>query len=392
MSVAVYSVPGLFGTGLYTAVPSRYGRSNSLYWISKTRLASYLLDGMVLSADGITPPSDVGTVLNAKGLYPAIEWQTLDNAISDGPHVSFDFPYDWRKDLRTAAASLANVLAIAALSDDYAVVCHSGGAVVTLLAWAALSTAARAKCRRVVWIDPCFGGSYDGIRGMAGGYWSMYGFGALTAALAAVLNEVDNPLAVPPSQEQRLLRAVASWPGLYQLFPNPGGMWVGLDPNLQAVYDVNRWSGNNNFVTQDGLNGAAAVQASVILAMNATLPPSVIVRSDDALTQFRLNEPKGSLFLPDIYDTDTDGDGVVPTIRATLPGVPVLTLAGQHQTVMGSTQLASRIISLIDNGLPADTDVPGLPVFVGPKTLTPPNSPGAFVPAPFPATAPHVDP
>lgn len=392
MTVAVYTVPGLFGSGLRTAVPSRYGPAKSLVWISKTRLGSYLLDPLVLGADGITPPTDVGTVLNASGVYPALDWQTLDNAVSDGPHVSFDFAYDWRKDLRVAAAELANILSIAAQSDEWAVICHSAGAVVTLLAWAQLPANVRAECRRVIWIDPCIGGSYDSVRGMAGGYWEMYGFGQLSSILAGVVQFLDSPSLTPAGQQARLERAVASWPSLYQLMPNPGQPWIGLDPNLQGIYNAARWTAGNPFVQQQWLNSAATTQAAISLALAADLPPSVRVVNEPDDTMQRLAALAGKLDAADDYVSTKDGDGVVPTVRSLLPGVPTLTLSGAHQNVMGSAQLASRIISLIDDGLPQNTAVAPPTIFVGPKTLGPPSSPYVMLPAPFPNSDGRPDP
>jgi pimeloyl-ACP methyl ester carboxylesterase len=316
----------------------------------------------------------------------------MERAVSDGPHVGFEFPYDWRYDLTKAAADLANVLANAATVDQWAVVCHSAGAMVMLLAWAALPPWAKAKCRRVVWVDPCIGGSYDAMRGLAGGYFGLYGFGRLSAVLSTVVFKLNFPLQTSAAQQDRLNHAVASWPSLYQLLPNPGGPWVGLDANLQGTYTATRWANSNNQIQQQWLNLAATTQAAVILAAAAPLPPSVKVTGEPDVTTTKLLSATGPLWDYNNYQADMEGDGVIPFVRMDLEGVPTLKLQGKHQEIIGAAQLTSRILDLIDNGLPVSTDVPPPAQIVGPKTLVPPNTPGVFIPGPFVQTGMGVDP
>jgi hypothetical protein len=388
----VYLVPGLFGTGLITASTTLIGPKGSVFWVSKRLMSVFLLDPMRLDAAGDKPSGLLAVEMVPEGLLPPLEWQSLRNGVADADHHPIDWPWDWRKDLRNEATDLANEIAFTSLTDDFSIVCHSAGAMVTILAWDALPARAKARCKRVVWVDPCLGGSYDAVRGLAGSYWSMYGFGWLSQILSSILPHGSAPFLFPIGQQERLDMVVASWPGLYQLLPNPGDPWVGLDQNLQAIYDRTRWVSSNANITQANLNIAAATQAAVIAALNKPHPPSVVVRGPEAVTAFRIAAPELDLDDMACYDFGLQGDGVIPYVRMDLAGERLLEVSGAHQTIIGNPQLADRITDLIDTGLTSNVEVQPVPQQVGVKTLTPPAGPTLFIPPPFPPTDSHVDP
>jgi len=392
MSMAVYSVPGFMGSGLRAKTGKGPIRKDALIWVSKTYLAAYLLDQLTLQLDGMTPATDVGLELYPSGLYPALEWTTLDNAINDGEHVSFDFTYDWRKDLRRAGLTLSSLLAIAAESDEYAVVCHSAGAAVALYAWSLLSPAVQAKCRRFVWMNPCLGGCYDSIQGLAGVEYNLYGFGVLTSILAGVIANLDDPLHTAPSQQQRLNRSVASWPAIYQLAPNPLGRWLALDPNLPAVYQQDRWADANTFVQQVNLDDGRAFQDHLQTLLSQPLPPSVVIRSGPQPTTFMIANGATSLADPTNYQASNIGDGVMEYSRMDLEGIKTLGFANDHPTIMGSPQLASRILAIIDNGLADNRVIPPPEVSVRPSPIVPVQTPSVSPTPIYPSAAASSDP
>lgn len=393
MAIPVYVVPGLFGSGLWTQGKGRYGPPGTLIWSSKTRLTAYLLDPLRLDSDGLSPWPGVGTNLFPRGLYGAEDWKAMDNALDNGNHVHVDFPYDWRLSFRVAAGLLAAALEQAATQGQWAVVCHSAGAMVMLLTWIQLSDQAKAACLRVVWVDPSIAGSYDAVRGLAGGFYGMYGWGQLSAFLSAVVYSIDNAPFIAPDQRTRLNAALASWPSLYQLLPQYKAQWQGLDPQGASVFDITRYVPAQQFLYQKWMDEATAVQADIRIALSGTLPPSVRVIGDPAPTAQRLAKLAGDLTAADDYVYSNDGDGVVPSTRNVVPGAATLVIDPDHQSIPGSPDLTRRINDIIDRGLATDQMVPAPPIIVGPKALGPPaNAPSVTIPGPFPASDSRPDP
>lgn len=150
-------------------------------------------------------------------------------------------PWDWRKDPRPLARSLAqNIRDVSTPAEPATLVAHSAGGILAVLTWAELvNSGDSALVRRLITMGTPFQGSYSTIDFLAGtspAAAQAFEVGQLgTAVIQGTWRTFQGPF----------LNGVAlSWPNFYYLFPALGGSEAAKDPNRPLLYGVNNYPNN----------------------------------------------------------------------------------------------------------------------------------------------------
>lgn len=319
---AVVVVPGIMGTHL--------GRENGeLIWVDPLRLRRGHFAELRL-------PAKAGTAIGPAGLH-----NTYLPLIS---HLAATFdvylaPYDWRDDIRTSAKSLARLLTEDVFPGDTTrpvhIVAHSMGglvartmAVVAPEVWAEMGSPERGdeshRSGRLVMMGTPNKGSFATVL-------TLLGSEMILRALAA-FDVRSNPGEVTD--------VVATFPGLYQLLPAPGG--APDDDQHRELYDVGIWMGTR--LSRDLLADAEAFHAE----LGEVRDPDrlVYVAGYGHPTPFRL-EIRNGLFTIGQFRR---GDGRVALALGELEGVRTYFCRAHHGGIPSDPQVLGAIAELLSTG------------------------------------------
>jgi pimeloyl-ACP methyl ester carboxylesterase len=312
-------LPGLLGSQL-----SDYGTLTGLpivYWIGEGLLGSAGLDPLQLGPDGLTP----GPLAQGIAVRPdqplAVCYRPMCLWLAAQGHNVLSMGYDWRQALAVSAQAVA-AAALAAYGDKpFWLVAHSMGGLVARLVWRQLTDAGKGgQIAGIITIGTPHYGSWEIVR-----LWGRLPLLYKGLALACgVYHGAD-----PRDALAWIDSVVTTWPGAYQLMPDPtSGPLPLANPTLaRALYTAPFYGSVNPLVAADWLQAAQ----SSWLALAAAVPPSgmtQIVGTGETTSYLltgsnAINDPAAYLY------TD-DGDGEVAGMYARLPGVPTVTVAGEH--------------------------------------------------------------
>lgn len=251
----------------------------------------------------------------------------------------FQFPYDWRRDIRALAGQLHAALERWGAGTDrrFTLVGHSMGGLVSRAYLALYPEAAERRVERVILLGTPNHGAPEAIRNLIQGNDLMN--------LARRLNENNDG--------HRLVRRI---PAIYQLLPAPRGLWPASAPyptNLD-LYNAQAWP-------IPGLNQRFLDAGRAFWELLAEVPPRVpqvliagcnletttgVQVESDARGQVMLQVERGSIGF-------TGGDGTVPLISALLPGVETYYVQCEHAKMPSHSEVIEGVINLAFGRRPA---------------------------------------
>lgn len=364
MAKTLFVVPGLFGSTLDAPGSLITPR----VWVDYTALALGRFFTLGLAADGTSPLPPHGQPATVSGLLrhpyvgmragmrarlPAADWTVLSH------------PYDWRKDPRLAAASLANAIRQAATPDSPAsIVGHSLGGLVARLAWADLAfDGAQALLERIITICTPHLGSYSWPLCAGEGDPTISGV-LLAQSVTAATYIPGNPFgSIPAYSWPELVATTATWPGMYCLLPPLAGDWQVTDPNRDEVYQAASWPQSHGI--QQAWLDEARNQVQALLAGPSTRPPAgklVCLVSRALPTAGRLDFPP-ALGFPGAFVSREDGDGTVTATSQQLAGYPFHHVSCDHVGAATDPR-ALDLAALLLRGQPAPATQPGPPLYL----------------------------
>ncbi len=249
------------------------------------------------------------------------------------------FPYDWRRDIRTLAGQLHAALERWAAGTDrkFTLVGHSMGGLVSRAYLALYPEAAERRVERLILLGTPNHGAPEAIRNLIQGNDLMN--------LARQLNENNDGL--------RLVRRI---PAIYQLLPAPPGLWPTSAPyptNFD-LYDAQAWpvTGLNQRFLDAGralweLLAEAHPRVPQVLIAGCNLETTTGVRvGSGAGGQATLQVERGSAGM-------AGGDGTVPLVSALLPGVETYYVRCEHAKMPGHGEVIEGVINLAFGRRPA---------------------------------------
>jgi pimeloyl-ACP methyl ester carboxylesterase len=357
----IYLVPGLVGSELLSAQRPPLGPT---LWLSYTRIALGHMGRTRLGPDGVSPAEGYGVLCTPGRPLPDFytQWsQLLDEQLSGQGYNTLQHGYDWRLHPSDNGDSLANRIRSDTTADEPAVIIgHSMGGLVARFAWRSLvRTDETALIRRIITLGTPHWGSYQ-IEEL----WSFLRREIqLIWGLTQIGERVWTDLAPPPDPgpwtPDQVVRLTQTWPGCYDLLPNPAQPGVGSDPLRYLLWDAANWPAARRPV-QEWLDYAHDVTFPALVAANTRPPASVLttVATTNIPTQVRL-QSAAALGSFEALVLDGFGDGVVGTASALLEGSTQVTVDGVgHSDLPGAVARSGQLAALV---LAVNPDAPGPP-------------------------------
>jgi pimeloyl-ACP methyl ester carboxylesterase len=288
-------------------------------WLNKTRIALGSFQWLQLDPTG-TDRASTWYPFTTPGAELSQYYTPLMNYLSGRDWVARSVQIDWRKTIAQNAEQAVTQIRDFSGAGPLTLVGHSRGGMVAAAACQLLSASGQlGLIRRGVSIGTPWRGSYTPI-GYLGGYDSLP---LLLNILGRLTSLNFTALVAGPSVRD----VVATWPGLYELLPDPAAAAAAGDPNVPNIYNSFLWE-------REGLPVSAAHLASA-QARWATHPglPQGLTWAHIVGTGFR---SKGPLFgtapgrNASVQANTVDGDGTVPTWSATALGGQVFTTQLTH--------------------------------------------------------------
>jgi pimeloyl-ACP methyl ester carboxylesterase len=251
----------------------------------------------------------------------------------------FQFPYDWRRDIRALAGQLHAALErwAAGTTRRFILVGHSMGGLISRAYLALYPEAAERRVERVILLGTPNHGAPEAIRNLIQGNDLMN--------LAKRLHENNDG--------QRLVRRI---PAIYQLLPAPQGLWptsVPYPTNFD-LYNAQAWPIpmlNQRFLDAGRafweLLAEARPRVPHVLIAGCNLETTTGVRvGSDTGGQVTLQIERGSIGM-------AGGDGTVPLVSALLPGAETYYVQCEHAKMPGHSQVIEGVIHLAFGRRPA---------------------------------------
>jgi len=346
-------VPGILGSSLDAIGP--FGRFN--LWVNRALLAGGGLGYLALSPDGVTPPDPrFPTILAHGALAPYYDdvQSIFARQVADAGYDLLLAGQDWRLSCFRNGASLAQqVISLAAAYDDIRLVGHSQGGLVCRRAYQCLSQVGRAALvPRIVTLGTPHRGSWQPCAVFSG-----------ILDFVPQLVQIGSGIIIPGGNA--LLRATldqvkqiaATWPGLYELLPCPTGDPL-TDPFLQVLYDADSWPSAWG-IQQRWLDWASGPIRTFLLDSSLQPPYSVLTcvagKDRPTFSGWRSADEIGD---PDLLRADGDGDGIVLTSSALLPGTRQYTVTFGHRWMPEGASLDGQLIEWLLEASP----LPPVPV------------------------------
>ncbi len=281
-------------------------------------------------------------------------------------HVDvFQFPYDWRRDIRALAGDLHQALERWAAGTDrkFTLVGHSMGGLVSRAYLALYPEAAERRIERLIMLGTPNHGAPEAIRNLMQGNDMMN--------LAQKLN--------PANDVSRLVRRI---PSIYQILPAPPDLWP-ADARYPAnfdLYDAQAWPirGLNQRFLDAGraywelLAGPTAQVPHIMIAgcgLETTIGVRIRERTEEGIT---LEVERGR-------EGMAGGDGTVPLASALLPDAETYYVRQAHAKLPSHRSVIRAVIDLAHGGRPdlsPNLSAPTRAVIPGRPTVDPDRDAG----------------
>jgi pimeloyl-ACP methyl ester carboxylesterase len=256
----------------------------------------------------------------------------------------FLFPYDWRRDIRTAAGLLHQALNRWAASNGYrrfTLVSHSMGGLVSRTYLALFPEEAERLVERVILLGSPAYGIVNAVQNLTTGNNLMQ--------LAHKLND-DN-------QGDRLVRSITA---LYQVLPPPPDLFPAdrQYPCDFDLYDAAAWQSADEADEADGIRQNSLNRGKALYALLAASDPQVPIIQIAGYDQATLIAMRGT---PDalqpvvVSHGPNSGDGAVPLWSATLPGAEMYYVRLAHDKLQRDHRVLRAVLDLARGG---EADLP----------------------------------
>lgn len=371
-----FLIPGFMGSLLDQLFPS--GQRLNV-WVNEGILVNPLNWNLLqLNADGDGP----GPLAGGANIVPNRLWQGYYGRLHDKLREEYtvvDLPYDWRHSIAQTATELTQTIRTYTGGQDYVLVGHSMGGLIARLIWAQeQGVDRRDKLKRIVTLGTPHWGSYRAVQLLARLDPTYQQIANVIGILPQVLSVLGLPSTffgnLVASQILAILdRVIASWPSVYELFPNLAEPNFAGDPVRAQLYQQISWSPFNGYVTQQNLTDA---RSDIHRQLAGAVPPPsqiVCVRALGVPTPAELSD---IALLPQIRGYGLkDGDGAVTANAAWLGDVGLQT-KGLHDRLPLHVCVLSHVLDWLRGTLTSCTatqqvesivpPVGNVPLVVGP--------------------------
>lgn len=394
----VWFIPGFMGStlGLYNVGPNGQRGSKVLSLWGNLQAIPALPLIQVLALPSTPPP---GTAIFADGLSPSVLGgytnfaQNLSHNLPAGFTLA-TWPYDWRLSARTLGANLANqLIANVGLGNSNILVAHSYGALVAWLAWAALvdSQQTAALSRTIT-----FGGALYGASATPGIFLeNETSLGQLAAlqqlAIGNVGGAVGQLLIGGPTDAQvkALLDCAATWPAVYDLYPDQGNQDDPGDTQRALAFTQSAWTAALSQPVWATLNAEVAAVHQYVRQPKYVPPLTQVVNilSGGYQTPYRVQPSQQSLQGPGAaippparssatllrrwqlpsWSNTAGGDARCTVAQSSWPGAKLVLVGSQHAAMQDDPSVLVAIIAYLEG-----TIVPPMPVTASEHVFLPP--------------------
>lgn len=340
----VILVPGICGSSLAVRYPIV---GDYTVWLSPPALLTGGMRKLYLDVPGETAPSGAGGTLIPGGPLAAYYGGLAVLAFSSGA-IPTSPKADWRKPLAHDGQLLLDLMrTFVNRGQDFGVLCHSRGGLLTRWALAQLDPAEQLLCKWVVGIGVPHLGSLQAAE--------------YIACFAQLKQRIYNlnkyfPASVTSAFGTALINIIVrSWPSLYELLPDPVRSW--LPPSgAAALYSEVNWLAVGSHPYAPYL--AAAVTTWAALPVPPANVPwldvvGVGARTVDALPSLDNLATQGT------YGTSLDGDGVVPVVSAHQSPRRAIYTPCSHDLLPSDGRTYGHILRFISGQLTADVTITG---------------------------------
>lgn len=362
MKKPVVIVPGFAASELKTK--GGLLRPQTVYY-APTYSVLFGIDDLDLAPDGVSPGPLSSGPLDATNVWESQAFAGLMNVLNTSTLYPVLWPYDWRLSVLRSGKALSEYLQSSFGGSDFYVVAHSMGGLVARVAYSEYrKTSPATNWKRSVYIGTPHGGSHWPGVGLSGGIRSD-SLLSIVANVLGGLNVADiRRITSGEALLTRAKRVIASWPAFYELLPNLGSQWAGLDPHAAQMFDRANYVAENSAVTQARLDDAKATHVVLDGLLTSARPPEVNVIGTKHLTPDKLLFAN-ALISPTSYSFTERGDDAVSVERATLTGVAALTVEAAHSDLISAPTVLQQLAGIVLNSLPQNKFSPNPPlVFV----------------------------
>lgn len=338
-------VPGVMGSHLAFSL---YGGRKTNIWLSYLRLRLLEVRHMTLNAEGTAP---LGTTfkdqLTVNGILEDY-YGTLTKVLRAW-FFTVHHAYDWRKSIVDNASGLhSRIINEFANQEVYLVGFSMGGLVAGACYKLMAAQNQEAQIKRVAFLGTPFGGSYR--IGLTFARWDP-NYKAVYRLMTAV-----SGAALLTDTQDVLDKAIASWPGMYELLPHLDGGGSEGDPLRPFIYQQATWENINSHVKASHLQSAKESQ-TFLSGLAPPQPKMVNIVGNGKLTPFKLDNPNDVAKVAS-YSWGP-GDGAVPSVSSEISTRPRLKVNGEHSALPRHPWVLAFLPQLLLNGLEQSSDIPG---------------------------------
>lgn len=343
MALQVVLLPGICGSELYLTLAGR----RKLVWPDPVYLTTVGPGSLQLAANGLDPGPLALAALDVGGYIQLGIYEPVHRRLNADGWTVRPIGYDWRKSVAVTAPLVKAAILAAFPADDVYIVAHSMGGLVARAVYGLMTPEERQRVKRLVTLGTPHGGAPQAVWEMASVDW-IPGNVALVASVVGLGRDLIPILPGQGKIRDQVRATIASWPGLYELFPSPDPRWPPFpDLTLPEVYQALTYFSDNPFVTQTRLDAAKAQIAALDALIPATTPPALCVVGRGAETRERYRDVHGISSIQ-AWDYTTTGDGIVTTARGILPGSIEVNLDGLlHMDYMQDSRVLTRLTSFL---------------------------------------------
>lgn len=336
----VVIVPGIGGCELWTPA-SFLGLGPPLHvWLDPLALSAFGWRMLALSADGITPAVPLSGPMQPRGPL-SVYYGPLADALGWFGYRTVGASLDWRGTIARDAARLAALVEQHQGNGPVHLVGHSRGGLVIRAALQVLRDRGQlSHVGRCVGIGVPHYGSFSAVQLVSGCQDTVLLISRLINTGSAVLGVLPVVGFVRD--------VIVSWPAGYELFPSPDA--PGLPSGqVQALYSPASWTSIRRSVSPAWL-------AAAVLAWRTLPQPDPAVDWLDVVGTGHSTPVQLVRDLPPLVSGDlvwsASGDGAVPTVWATQPGRPSVTLPLSHVALVQNRGVVAILDRFLSTGAP----------------------------------------
>lgn len=372
----VVLLPGFTGSSLLRR--AEFPIPSLTYWPEFPPQLGVKFPFLELAADGFTPQFPLTGQVDVGGVVRLVYDPLIGTLKKDW--TVFAVGYDFRLSLQRAGERVLTVINSILPGQDYSIVAHSMGGLVARFVWRQAGLeGTQNRIKRIVTLGAPHWGTYTAVEAFTrrAETYRLLVIGTMPSQLQVWQG------GVPPSAQpifRPIDRVLASWPGLYDQFPNRAGDEALTDPKRSNLLGVSFWENVNVHVSATRLSETTLTQN--LLAGSATQPPDSILvcvsgRGLPTIGGMDEDKPRNPL----LRYTRVEGDGNV-TRRSSRLRDQRFEVFAEHFNLIYHPNVLNNLTPLIQFGLsgvppPAAPTIqfaiPGPDAEAGPETTQAPT-------------------